>query len=79
MEVLALTIFVSVVLVVGALWFFAWNLKQRTYEHDDRLALMPLSDGPHPTTASAAVPSSSAAATPSHRPATEKQPDEESP
>lgn len=45
MEVLILLIFVSSVLVTGAVAFFAWNVRQGTHEHADRLALLPLEDG----------------------------------
>lgn len=44
MEILTLTIFVSVTLVMAAAIFFAWNLRHRSHEHADRLALLPLSD-----------------------------------
>lgn len=44
MEVLILLIFVSLVLVTGAVGFFAWNLRERNHEHADRLALLPLED-----------------------------------
>ncbi|MFW5876008.1 MAG: cbb3-type cytochrome oxidase assembly protein CcoS [Myxococcota bacterium] len=44
MEVLILLIFVSSVLVTGAVAFFAWNVRQGTHEHADRLALLPLEE-----------------------------------
>lgn len=44
MDVLILTAFVSLVLVVAALLFFAWNLRQGTHDHNDRLVLLPLAD-----------------------------------
>lgn len=44
MEVLILTIFVSLVLVVAAGVFFAWNVHQRSHEQSDRLVLLPLAD-----------------------------------
>jgi nitrogen fixation-related uncharacterized protein len=44
MEVLILTVFASVALVASAVLFFAWNLRQHSHEHIDRLALLPLSD-----------------------------------
>ena len=44
MEVLILTVFVSIVLVVGELIFFAWNVRHGSHEHSDRLSLLPLAD-----------------------------------
>lgn len=48
MEVLVLEIFVSLVLVVGALLLFAHSAKQRDHEHADRLALLPLEETDEP-------------------------------
>lgn len=42
MEALILTVFVSVVLVLSSIVFFGWNVRQRTHEHSERLALLPL-------------------------------------
>ena len=44
MEVLILLIFLSVMLVGGALGLFAWTVRERTFDHSDRLALLPLRD-----------------------------------
>ncbi len=44
MEILILLIFVSVLLVVAAVGFFAWTVRQGTFDHADRLALLPLDD-----------------------------------
>ena len=44
MDVLILTAFVSIVLVVAGLLFFAWNLRQGSHEHNDRLVLLPFAD-----------------------------------
>jgi cbb3-type cytochrome oxidase maturation protein len=44
MEVLILTVFVSLVLVAGELVFFAWNIRHGTHDHTDRLTLLPLDD-----------------------------------
>ena len=44
MEVLILTVFVSLTLVTGELIFFAWNLRHRSHDHSDRLSLLPLED-----------------------------------
>lgn len=46
MEILILLIFISLVLVVLALGFFAWCVKSQTLEHSDRLALLPLQEEP---------------------------------
>lgn len=42
MEVLILLIFVSLILAGTGIIFFAWNLRQKSHEHGDRLALLPL-------------------------------------
>lgn len=44
MKVLILLIFVCVVLITGAVVFFAWTVRQGTFDHADRLALLPLDD-----------------------------------
>lgn len=44
MEVLILTVFVSVVLVLASILFFGWNVRMRSHEHSDRLSLLPLQD-----------------------------------
>ena len=44
MEILILLIFVCVVLVGGAVAFFAWTVRQGTFDQADRLALLPLDD-----------------------------------
>jgi hypothetical protein len=54
-DVLILTVFVSVVLVIGELIFFAWNVHHDNHDHIDRLSLMPLnSDAPAKTRTDAA-------------------------
>ena len=47
MEVLILTVFVSLVVVAGELVFFAWNIRQRMHDHSQRLSLLPLEDDPY--------------------------------
>jgi cbb3-type cytochrome oxidase maturation protein len=42
MEVLMLTVFVSLVLATGGVLFFAWNVRERAHEHIDELSLLPL-------------------------------------
>lgn len=49
MIVLVLPIFVSLVLVAGAIVLFVHAVRTRTLEHADRLALAPLDDGPTPS------------------------------
>ena len=44
MDVLILTAFVSLILVISGILFFAWNVRQGTHEHSDRLVLLPLAD-----------------------------------
>jgi cbb3-type cytochrome oxidase maturation protein len=44
MEILILLIFVCVILVGAAVAFFAWTVRQGTFDHADRLALLPLDD-----------------------------------
>ena len=49
MNVLVLQVFVSLMLVVGAVVLFAYSVKQADHEHADRLSLFPLEeDGPAP-------------------------------
>ncbi len=44
MNVLLLTLFVSLALVLGAGLLFGFLYRERTHEHADRLALLPLAD-----------------------------------
>jgi cbb3-type cytochrome oxidase maturation protein len=44
MEILILLIFVCVLLVGSAVAFFAWTVRQGTFDQADRLALLPLDD-----------------------------------
>jgi hypothetical protein len=39
-EVLILQVFVSLLLVVGSMLLFSYSMRQRDYEHSDRLALL---------------------------------------
>jgi cbb3-type cytochrome oxidase maturation protein len=43
-EILILLIFVSLVFVTAAVGLFLWTVRQRTFDHADRLALLPLAD-----------------------------------
>lgn len=42
MDALILTIFVSAVLVAGFVLLFMWTVRSKTFDHADRLALLPL-------------------------------------
>ena len=44
MEIVTLQVFVSLMLVVGSVLLFAFTIRQRSLEHADRLALLPLQD-----------------------------------
>lgn len=54
MNVLVLLVFVTLMLVVGAVIAFAWSVKQDEHDHADRLSLLPLED--HVATRPAAAP-----------------------
>jgi nitrogen fixation-related uncharacterized protein len=47
-DVLILLLFVSLVLVAGALLFFFKVIRQGDIDHGDRLSLLPLEDDPSP-------------------------------
>jgi hypothetical protein len=42
MEVLSLQVFVSLMLVGGSILLFMHSVRQRDYDHADRLALLPM-------------------------------------
>lgn len=44
MEVLILLVFVSLMLAGSAVGLFAWLIRQRTFEHDERLVLLPIDE-----------------------------------
>lgn len=44
MNVVGLLVFVSLMIVLGALIAFAWSVKEHEHEHADRLSLLPLDD-----------------------------------
>lgn len=48
MEILILTLFVSLVLAGAGVGFFVWSVRQGAHEHADRLALLPLQDDAPP-------------------------------
>ncbi len=45
MNVVVLMVFVSLLLVTGAVVALAWSVKQGDPEHADRLSLLPLDEG----------------------------------
>ena len=55
MEVVALTVFVSLCLVACSLLLLAFTLRQRSHEQADRLALLPMDDDPPPAPRRAAT------------------------
>ena len=44
MDVIVMQVFVSLLLVVGGVLLFAFSVRKRTFDHADRLALLPLED-----------------------------------
>lgn len=56
MNVMVLQVFVSLMLVLGAVVLFIFTVKSRTFEHTERLSLAPLEDDrlepPAPTSTS---------------------------
>ena len=56
MEVLILLVFVSLTLAGSAVGLFVWLTRERTFEHGDRLELLPMDDAERvrPTGASTA-------------------------
>lgn len=44
MEVLILTLFVSLILAGAGVGLFVWSIREGTHEHADRLALLPIDD-----------------------------------
>ncbi len=44
LEILILQVFVSLLLVVGSVILFAFTCRQKTFDHADRLALLPIDD-----------------------------------
>ncbi len=44
MEVLIITVFCSLILVVGGLLLFFRSIRQGDFEHGDRLSLLPLEE-----------------------------------
>jgi cbb3-type cytochrome oxidase maturation protein len=56
MEVLILTTFVSVFLAAAGVGLFVWSVRARTFDQSDRLALLPLDDGPAPSAPATPAP-----------------------
>lgn len=44
MDVLILTVFISLILSGSGVLFFIWNVGRKHHEHIDRLTLLPLDD-----------------------------------
>ena len=65
MSVLVVLVFASIVLVAGGLLLFAFAMKQRDFEHADRLSILPLVDPP--STVLAARPARAACPGEAHR------------
>ena len=59
MEAVALTMFVSLCLVACSLLLLAFTLRNRTHEHSDRLALLPMEED-HPPPPADVAPSGAA-------------------
>jgi cbb3-type cytochrome oxidase maturation protein len=60
MEILIMQVFVSLILVGGSVILFLFTVKQRDFDHADRLALMPVDTDDE---AGAAAPTSKHAVT----------------
>ena len=48
MNIVAMQIFVSLVLVAGSIVLFIFSARQRDFDHADRLSLTPLEPDPSP-------------------------------
>jgi len=59
MTILLLQIFVSLVLVAGGLILFFYSVRQKDFEHFDRMALLPLEKDSESPPATPALPSNS--------------------
>jgi hypothetical protein len=44
MDILILQVFVSLLLVVSSVILFGFTCRQRSFDHSDRLALLPMED-----------------------------------
>jgi cbb3-type cytochrome oxidase maturation protein len=44
MDVLILLVFVSLVLALSGMGLFAWLTREKTFEHVERVALLPMDD-----------------------------------
>jgi hypothetical protein len=49
LDILILQVFVSLLLVVGSVILFAFTCRQHSFDHADRLALLPVEDDVKPT------------------------------
>lgn len=48
MDILILQVFVSLLLVVSSVILFGFTCRQRSFDHADRLALLPIDDEEKP-------------------------------
>ena len=48
MNIIAMQVFVSLVLVAGSIVLFIFSARQRDFDHADRLSLTPLEPDPSP-------------------------------
>ena len=44
MDIVILQVFVSLLLVVGSVILFGFTCRQKSFDHSDRLALLPIED-----------------------------------
>ncbi len=58
MEVLILTTFVSLLLALAGVGLFVWSVRARTFDHADRLSLLPLDDSPESRASHSSTPPS---------------------
>ena len=56
MDILILQVFVSLLLVVSSVLLFGFTCRQRSFDHSDRLALLPMEDDGPPVTGTASPP-----------------------
>jgi hypothetical protein len=67
-NVIALQVFVSLTLVAGSIVLFIFSVRQRDFDHGDRLSLAPLEPDPVAPRAAPETPASPTAAHPARRP-----------
>jgi hypothetical protein len=55
-DILILQVFVSLLLVVSSVILFGFTCRQRSFDHSDRLALLPMEDDGAPPTPPPFIP-----------------------